>query len=509
MSATSTRTARLSDLLAGAPGAVIHGDPETVITGIEYDSRLIRAGNLFAALRGADSDGHDFAHQATARGAAAMLVEEAVSTAVPLVIVENSRRSLAGIAAEFYGQPSRQLGVIGVTGTDGKTTTSYLIDAILRTSGCATGMIGTVAVRIANDIDAHSNRQTTPESSEIQRLLRRMVDAGVEWATLEATSHGLDLFRMDHTEFRIAAVTNVTHEHLEHHKTLQAYHRAKAILFERTTAARGTSVVNLDDIGAAGMLRYTVGADTIRYSMDGHLDANLLAADVALTPDGSTFQLIWGNDAVTVSLPLIGRFNIANALCAAGVALAAGLSLPEISDGLRHIPAVPGRMARVDMGQPFSVIVDYAHTPAALETALRLLRSLHPTGRLICVSGSAGDRDATKRPLQGAVSARLADVSIITSEDPRNEDPNAIIEEITQGAIQAGAVQGIDMYRVTDRAEAIQLALAMAGAGDCVLLAGKGHEQSIIWAGTQRAWDEGSVARDALRGLGFHGGAEA
>lgn len=508
MSGISPRTARLDALVGAVPGAAVFGDPTIPITGIEYDSRRVEEGNLFVALRGADFDGHAFAEQAVARGAVAMLVEERLPAPVPQVVVGNSRRALAGIAAEFFGHPSRELSVIGVTGTDGKTTTSYLIDGILRASGRTTGMVGTVAVRIGAEIHAHSARQTTPESSEIQRLLRLMVDAGVEWATLEATSHGLDLFRMDHTRFRIAAVTNVTHEHLEHHKTLEAYRRAKAILFERTAAVGGACIVNLDDPGAAGMLRYTADATTIRYSMVDHPDADLRARDIQTRADGSTFRLAWGEDSVEVSSPLIGRFNVENATCAAGVALAAGLSLFQVADGIRMAPAIPGRMVRVEAGQPFSVVVDYAHTPAALGTALSLLRSLHGQGRLICVSGSAGERDPTKRPLQGAVSARLADVSIVTSEDPRNEDPEAIIRDIANGALAEGADPLSNLFCVTDRREAIRLALSTARPGDCVLLAGKGHEGSMIWAGSKRPWDEEAVARATLAELGFGGGVD-
>lgn len=496
----------LADLAAAVTGARIIGDPATVVTGIDYDSRRIRPGNLFAALRGSDFDGHGFVAKAVESGAGALLVEEPSDVAVPQVVVSNSRKELATLAAAYYGDPSHEVDVVGITGTDGKTTTTFLVDGLLRRAGFKTGLMGTVEIRIGDEIDRHSTRQTTPESSEIQRLLRTMADVGVQWVSVEATSHGLDLHRLDHTKFRIAAVTNVTHEHLEHHKSIEAYWRAKAILFARTAAAGGLAVINLDDPGSRSMLPYATGIDVIGYSRAGHPDAQLIATDLDPRADGTTFTLAWQGESTRVSLPLVGEFNVENALCAAGVGLAAGLSLDAVADGLRHAPEIPGRMTRVDAGQPFTVIVDYAHTPAALESQLRLLRRLHPEKRLICVSGSAGERDATKRPLQGAVSGRLADISILTSEDPRNEDPEAIIADIEAGALTAGATPGVSLFCVTDRRDAINLALSLAEPGDCVLLAGKGHEGSVIWTGEKRWWDEQRVAEQELANLGFGGG---
>lgn len=496
----------LAELAAPVLEATVIGDPWTVVSGIEYDSRRITSGDLFAALRGSDVDGHVYAELAVGSGAVALLVEEPLDISVPQIVVAESRRNLALVAATFYGHPSRELDVIGVTGTDGKTTTTFLIDGLLRHAGLRTGLIGTVEVRIGDETDRHTARQTTPESSEIQRLLRRMVSGGVEWVSLEATSHGLDLHRLDHTRFRIAAVTNVTHEHMEHHKTVEAYRRAKAVLFERTAADGGTAVINLDDAGARSMLAYVTGIESIGYTRAGHASARLTAQDLKPRADGTTFTLRWDDSAVRVELPLVGEFNVENALCAAGVGLAAGLSLEAVADGLRRAPVIPGRMSRVDAGQPFAVVVDYAHTPASLESQLKLLRGLYPDGRILCVSGSAGERDATKRPMQGAVSARLADLSIFTSEDPRNEDPDTIIAEIAAGAQADGAVCDVSFYCVTDRRAAIRLAFSLAKPGDCVLLAGKGHEGSIIWAGEKRWWDETIVAQQELGALGFEVG---
>ena len=478
------------------------GDREVEVLGITFDSRAVRPGDLFAALRGADYDGHAFVAGAVDRGASAVLVEEGGNWAVPQVVVPSSRAALAPIAAAFFGRPSDQMPVIGITGTDGKTTTSFLVDAILRRAGRRTGMIGTVAVRIGDWVDRHASRQTTPESVDVQRYLRAMADDRVDWAIIEATSHGLDLHRLDEVRFRIGAVTNVTHEHLEHHGTLEAYRRAKGILFERVGSTGGTAVVNADDPGARAMLPFAAGATLLMFSAHGAA-ADVLATSVQPGPKGTRFDLSHGGMTEAVRFPLIGSFNVENALCAASVGLASGLTLTEVKRGLEAAPDIPGRLARVDAGQPFSVVVDYAHTPESLAKVISLLRDLHPGGRVIAVFGSAGERDVAKRALQGAVGARLADVTIATSEDPRNEDPEKIVAQIVAGAVEAGAIAGENVFAVVDRREAIQLAIGWARAGDCVLLAGKGHETSIIWGREKRPWDEAAEARQALAEASF------
>jgi UDP-N-acetylmuramoyl-L-alanyl-D-glutamate--2,6-diaminopimelate ligase len=485
-------------LAEAVPGARLLGSNAATVTGVVYDSRLVQPGDLFAALRGADFDGHQFARDAELRGAAALLVESPVSTTLPQIQTTDSRAALAAIAAEHYNHPSLQLGVIGITGTDGKTTTAYLVDHILQSVGAKTGMVGTVAIRIGDREEHHYSRQTTPESSDIQQYLRQMVDATAEWAVLEATSHGLAMHRLDHVRFDIAAVTNITREHLDFHGTVENYRRAKATLLERVAADSGVAVVNADDAGSRAIEHFAAGARVIRYSSAG-MDAEVCAYDVRSTATGSQFVLSAGmHGLVECTLPLIGEFNIANALCAVAVALAAGVDLDAINAALVTAPAVPGRMARVEAGQPFSVVVDYAHTPGAIEKVLTLLRDLYPSGRLIAVFGSAGERDMEKRPLQGAVAARLADFSIITSEDPRFEDPDAIIAQIAAGAEAAGAVAGETLFCRTDRRDAIQLAFDLSRPGDCVLLAGKGHEASIIWGRDKLPWDEAAVARELL-----------
>lgn len=500
--AVAPRQATIGALAAAAPGARLIGDPAAVITGIRFDSRLVQPGDLFAALPGGDFDGHRFIAGAIANGAAAVLCERETDSSMPQIVVADARAALAPIAAEFYGHPSRELTMIGLTGTDGKTTTSYLVDSILRAAGHRTGLMGTVAIRISPENELRLAHQTTPESSLVQAYLRAMVEAGVGTAVLEATSHGLARHRLDGTTFNIAGVTNITHEHLEFHKTIDAYRRAKAILLERVGASGGTAVLNADDEGARAIAPYADGAEIVWFSMSG-ASAQITATDAVVRGSGSEFTLHLDGQRTRIALPLIGEFNIANALLAAGVCHAAGVDVKTIHYALEHAPGVPGRMNRIAHGQPFDVVVDYAHTPDSLRKILTLLRALYPANRLIIVTGSAGERDPTKRPLQGAVCAELADVSVFTSEDPRNEDPDAIIRDIARGAEERGGRADETYYEVTDRREAIRRAFALANPGDCVLLAGKGHETSIIWGFDHVPWNEAAIATQLLHELGL------
>jgi UDP-N-acetylmuramoyl-L-alanyl-D-glutamate--2,6-diaminopimelate ligase len=503
------RRATVQEFFAALPQAALHGESTTSITGISIDSRLVREGDLFAALVGHDLDGHAFIEDAADKGASALLVERVVASRLPQIAVPDTRAALAAVSARFYGDPSREVGIIGITGTDGKTTTSYLIDHILRSAALRTGLVGTVTIRVGDREDHHPSRQTTPESSEIQRLLRAMVDIGTDWGILEATSHGLAMHRLDHVRFGIGAVTNITHEHLDFHGTIESYRRAKALLVERVGESGGVVIFNADDEGARSVAPFARGARLLSFSARGG-DADLRALDIDANPEGSRFTLEAGEHGrVSIHLPYIGDFNVSNSLCAAGVALAAGLDLEAIGRALHTAPPVPGRMARVDAGQPFGVVVDYAHTPDSLAKVLVLLRGLHASGKLIAVFGSAGERDIEKRPLQGAVAARLADITVVTSEDPRQENADAIIAEIAAGAEAAGAIAGQTLHRQSDRREAIRLALQLARPGDCVLLAGKGHEASIIWGREKVPWDEASVARELLSEAGYPGSGEA
>ncbi|GBD15296.1 UDP-N-acetylmuramoyl-L-alanyl-D-glutamate--2, 6-diaminopimelate ligase [bacterium HR26] len=486
------------------------GDLDTPIAEVCYDSRQATPGALFVALRGSYTDGHRYLEDARRRGAVAALVEEwsdALDAYPAAAQVADTRAALARVAAEFFQHPSSSLGVIGVTGTDGKTTTTFLIDAMLRAAGYRTGLVGTVAVRIADRVVEHDTRQTTPESLDLQRLLAAMRGEGVQWAVVEATSHGLAMHRLDCCAFDIAVVTNITHEHLDFHGTIEAYRRAKARLLE-FVAQRDDHrpypygiALNADDEGARSIAGYAGSAPVIWFGLHAS-QAEVRAQEIRAHAGGTDFELVTPGGSAPVRLKLLGRFNVENALAAATAGHLLGLTPQQIARGLESLDHVPGRLRRIDAGQPFTVIVDYAHTPEALQRILELVRGLVP-GRLIAVFGSAGERDRAKRPLQGAVAARLAQFSIFTSEDPRFEDPERIIDEIAEGARSVGAVEGRDFLRIEDRAQAIREALRRAKPGDAVLLLGKGHERCIIYGSERRPWDESAEALAALAELGY------
>lgn len=502
----------IGDLVAGVAGATIAGDAGAIISSIEFDSRLVEPGGLFVALRGGYVDGHAFLDQARERGAVAAMVERGhaglVAGAWPAVVeVDDTRASLAPIAAEFYHHPTDCLTVIGVTGTDGKTTTSHLIEAMLRRNGRRTGLIGTVEVRVAGEVELHETRQTTPESLVVQRLLAAMRDRGVDTVVLEATSHGLAMHRLDDCAFDIGVVTNITHEHLDFHGSVEAYRAAKATLLERVAAGRthgrrGTVVLNADDAGAQIVAPSAGSSTRLWYSLDADATAEVRALDIESRPDGTRFLLRMPSGDATVDLALPGRYNVANALAAAGVGHALGLSPAEIADGLMALESVPGRMQTVDEGQPFTVVVDYAHTPDAIRSVLRELRP-PARGRLLVLFGSAGERDIEKRAIQGRVAIEQSDYAVFSSEDPRYEDPDAIIAAIAAGAEQAGGRAGVDFDCIEDRHAAIAAILERAEPGDVVVLAGKGHEKSMIYGAEKRPWDEAATAADILRRMGY------
>lgn len=490
------RSASIHDLASAVPTASVTGNAE--VTGITIDSRDVRPGDLFAALRGSDFDGHRYIQQAIERGASAILAEELpVGVDHPAILVEDSRRDLAPVATAFYGDPSADLTVIGLTGTDGKTTTTALVSWILREAGIQTGSIGTLGIQIGDGNDISLGHQTTPESHIVQGFLRQMVEAGTKAVVIEATSHGLHMHRLDGTGFDIAGVTNITHEHLEYHKTIENYRAAKGILIERVAQAGGTVVLNADDEGAMSLQPLAVGTNLRTYAMISR-GASLWADNVVAGNTGSSFHVRSDEVIGHLDLPLLGAFNVSNALCAMLVCEAAGVSLERSIDALTRVPGIHGRMQAIAEGQSFGVVVDYAHTPASLEKILTLLRDLTPNGRVLVVSGSAGERDVAKRPLQGEVMARLADVVIITNEDPRNEDPMRIIEDIAAGTVGSAA----DVHLIENRRDAIRRAFEIAAPGDVVLLAGKGHETSIICGFDHLPWDETEVARELLRSLG-------
>jgi UDP-N-acetylmuramoyl-L-alanyl-D-glutamate--2,6-diaminopimelate ligase len=496
-------------LLVDAAGAtLIHGDRSTRITGVTYDSREVSPGDLFVALKGGYVDGHQYLRDAHRNGAVATLVEQntpAANLFGSAAISCDTRAALAPLAARFFDYPAESLGIIGVTGTDGKTTTSYLIDAMLRANGLNTGLVGTVAIRIADQIVEHDTRQTTPESLEVQGLLAQMRDRNVAWAVLEATSHALALSRLDACPFDIGVITNVTREHLDFHGSIEAYRKAKARLIEKIIESSGRgyqrgAVVNQDDPGARSIGQsYDV---PVTWFSTESLEADVTGQSVRVHESGTRFELGIGSHKSEVDLKLIGGYNVFNAMAAAGVGYIIGLSPEEIKNGLESLSHVPGRMQRIDVGQPFNVIVDYAHSPASLAATLELARSF-TRGRLIVVSGSAGERDTGKRPVQGRICAERADLAVFTSEDPRYEDPQKIIDEIAVGAAETGAVDGVHFHKIEDRRKAIDFAIARASNDDTVLLAGKGHETCIIYGNERTPWDEAAVAEQLLDAHGY------
>ncbi|MSQ61939.1 MAG: UDP-N-acetylmuramoyl-L-alanyl-D-glutamate--2,6-diaminopimelate ligase [Dehalococcoidia bacterium] len=509
-----TRETPLAAILAelGAPPASGGGaGAGRAVGGVRYDSRLVRPGDLFVAVPGYHVDGHDFVGRALAAGAAAVVVEAgrreawapqvAEHAGTPIIAVADTRAALAAAAAAFYGHPARKLHVIGITGTDGKTTTSYLTNAVLEAAGHRTGLVGTVEHRIAGRAVANDSRQTTPEAPEVQELLAAMVEAGCDYAIIESTSHGLELHRLDGCEYDVAALTNVTSDHLDFHGTREAYIGAKARLFAMldTAADKGSpkwAVLNADDPASATMRTTTARARSLTYALDSAAD--LRALDIVAGDEGSRLVAVYGEERWEATIALPGRFNVANALAAIAIGLTQGIALADACRGVATLASVPGRMERIDEGQPFTVIVDYAHTEAALRTVLTDLRASSP-GRLLVVFGAAGERDAARRSGLGRAAAELADRLYITTEDPREEDPAAIIAEIAAAVEGAGRREGDDFLRIPDRAEAIAAAVKDSRPGDVILIAGKGHEGSIIVGRERLPWDDRAAAREAIR----------
>lgn len=496
---------KLGALLSQAGIAVPEDAAGRDVRAIAYDSRKVKAGSLFVAIPGFHRDGTAFVADAVKNGAVAVVAEQRVATTVPLAVVADTRAALADLSAEFFDHPTAKLKVVGVTGTDGKTTTVHLVSDVLEAAGERTGYATTVDFKLADHLWENDTRQSTQEALELQEFCAELLVAGGTWGVLEATSHALALRKLRGIDVDVAVFTNLSPEHLDFHGTFQAYLEAKGILFAMLGSARDkgvakTAVLNADDPHWRYLADRTGGARVISYGIDALADvqATIVSADAS----GSRLTVSAFGDRVDLALPLVGRFNVQNALAATGAGLAAGATLAECRDALARARPVRGRMDRIEAGQPFSVIVDYAHTPESLEKVLALLRPL-TKGRLIAVFGSAGERDRTKRPKLAAAAAKYADEFVITQEDPRLEDPAGILAEIEAGAVEAGKRRDRDYRVIDDRTEAINAAIASAGEGDTVLLAGKGHEGSIIVGEEKRPWDEAGAARAALRERGF------
>ena len=467
-----------------APSEVTGGAP-VEIRDLAYDTRRVTGGALFFCVSGARVDGHDLAWEAIERGAAAVVVERPLAVGVPQLLVPSVRESMAVAADAFFGEPTKELELAGVTGTNGKTTTAFLLRSILDTAGRRPGLVGTIEWQIGGE--RRPAPFTTPEAIDLQRLFREMLDAGDLSAAVEASSHGSALRRLDRVRFDVLVFTNLSQDHLDLHSSMDEYFRAKRRLFtgpQPPPAAVNVGdewgrqlAVDLEDAHRAPLVTYGLGAD-----------AEIRPEDLEVGPRGSTFRA----GGLEIETPLRGLFNVENVLGAVAAGLLVDIDEDAIVKGVARMTGVPGRFEPIDEGQPFAVVVDYAHTPDSLATVLRAARDLGE-GRVIVVFGAGGDRDRGKRPLMGKVAAELADVAIVTSDNPRSEEPLAIIQDVLQGA-------GLDVEIDPDRRSAIARAVSLADDEDVIVIAGKGHEQGQDVAGVVSPFDDREVAREALRG---------
>jgi len=463
---------RLDDLagaLTGARAAELHDSQGAVeISGLAYDSRAVARGSLFFCVSGFNADGHRFASQAVESGAAALVVERRLGLGVPELLVPSARAAMAPLAARFYGDPSHELRIVGVTGTNGKTTTAYLVRALMEAAGIRCGLLGTVKSVIGGR--ERAVQRTTPEAIDLQRLFREMLDVGDRSCAMEASSHASELHRLDRVRFAALVFTNLSQDHLDFHGDMESYFQAKRRLF---LEGGPPAAVNVADPYGRRLAQELPDALTFGFADDAEIGPQALAG---------------------IDVKLRGRFNMENALGALAAGRLLGIADDAIARGIESVRGVPGRFEAIDEGQPFTVIVDYAHKPGALENVLRAARDLVADGRVICVVGAGGDRDRGKRPLMGRLASELADLTIVTSDNPRSEDPQTIIDEIV-----AGVVGDVDVE--PDRAAAISRAIERAREGDVVLIAGKGAEQGQQLADRTVAFDDREAARDALRTL--------
>ncbi len=463
------------------------GAPSVEIADLAYDARRVTEGALFFCVPGQLADGHDFAAEAIGAGAAALVVERSLDVAVPQLVVEDARGAMAVAADVFFGEPTRQLEIAGVTGTNGKTTTAFLMEAMLDAAGRRAGLVGTVTWVVGGE--SRPAPHTTPEAIDLQRLFRSMLDAGDRSAAIEASSHGAALHRLERVRFDALVFTNLSQDHLDLHGTMEDYYQAKRRLF--TGPQPPPAAVNVGNEHGRRLaleLAETHRAPLITFGLTDA--AEVRPVGLSLDATGSRFSAA----GIAVETPLRGRFNIENVLGAVAAGLLLDLEQDEIAAGVRRLTGVPGRFEAIDEGQPFAVLVDYAHTPNSLDIVLQAARELGD-GRVICVFGAGGDRDRGKRPLMGRVAQERSDLTIVTSDNPRSEEPLAIIQDILQGA-------GTDVEIDPDRRSAIQRAIGEARAGDVVVIAGKGHEQGQEAAGVVTPFDDRDVARDALRAIG-------
>jgi UDP-N-acetylmuramoyl-L-alanyl-D-glutamate--2,6-diaminopimelate ligase len=478
---------RLEELIRALAPSEVAGERPVEISDLAHDTRHVSAGALFFCVRGERADGHDLAWEAIERGAAALAVERLLDVDVPQLVLPSTREAMAVAADVFFGEPTKELELAGVTGTNGKTTTAYLLRAMLEAAGRRPGLVGTIEWQVGGEV--RSAPFTTPEAIELQRLFREMVDAGDRSAAVEASSHGAALRRLDRVRFDALVFTNLSQDHLDLHGTMEDYFDAKRRLF--TGAAPPPAAVNVGDEWGrrlANDLEDLHRAPLVTFALDSD-SAEVRPEELVLDAHGSRFRAA----GIEVETRLRGRFNVENALGAVAAGLLLDLDQDAIAQGIASVTGVPGRFESVDEGQPFTVLVDYAHTPDSLATVLAAARELTPA-RVLVVFGAGGDRDRGKRPLMGKVAADLADVVIVTSDNPRSEDPLAIIQDVLQGT-------GVDVEIDPDRRGAIARAISLADEGDVVVVAGKGHEQGQEVSGVITPFDDRDVARSALREL--------
>ena len=497
----------LSDLFVQIPFQLTQSVPEIPITGLTADSRQVRSGSLFVAVRGDTYDGHRFIQDAVAHGAVAVVGSEpGLVLTVPYICVADSRQALPYLAAAFYAFPARKLTVIGVTGTDGKTTTTNLIYQILLAAGIKAGMVSTVNAVIGDLVLDTGFHVTTPDSPDVQRYLSQMVEAGLSHVVLETTSHGLSQYRVDACEFDLAVVTNITHEHLDYHGSYEEYRAAKSRLFEmliqtvdKIQGNPRAAILNYDDSSYRFLADLMENFPKVRTISYGLMSPAMVRGEAIIQDSpGLQFEAISTDYRFPVRSALTGSYNVSNCL-AAIAATVNGLGIPweHAQRGIENLQGIPGRMERIDLGQDFISIVDFAHTPNALKVSLEAARKM-THGRVISVFGSAGLRDREKRRMMAETSSRLADITVLTAEDPRTESLEGILSEMAAGAVKQGGIEGVTFWKIADRGAAIRFAVSQAEPGDVVIACGKGHEQSMCFGTTEYPWDDRIAMRAAL-----------
>lgn len=496
------RVRNFLELSQRVPGARAIGGEELEVSGLAYDSRKVNRGDLFVAVPGFEVDGHDYAPAAVSAGASAIVIERAVNGVrpdMPSMVVPSCREAMALLADAFHGHPSGDLSLIGVTGTNGKTTTAFLVDAILRRSGLTTGLMGTIHYRVGERVIEAP--RTTSEAPDVQAYMREMLEAGATHVVMEVSSHALDLHRVLGCDFSVAVFTNLTQDHLDFHGDMESYFQAKLKFF--TKMEPKASVVNFDDPYGkriAEILKKEGAKGEIwTYGLRG--GARVQADNLSISAEGMSFDFLYSEGAIHLETSLTGQHNASNILAASATCLALGLSLEQIAEGVKALEGVPGRFEKVDLGQPFLVVVDYAHTDDALASVLRFARPV-TKGRILTLMGCGGDRDRTKRPRMAAAALRESDRVFMTSDNPRTEDPAAILKEVEAGAdlVKGGRERSCT---IVDRREAIRAIIAEARAGDTVVLAGKGHEDYQVIGTEKIHFDDREEAREALQALGY------